>query len=467
MNVRGYRRSRRAAEGLCGSIPNDLRTKFMATDQDKAAGPEMRVGSSDNLQANRPRLLRSIGLGLITGAADDDPSAIGTYATAGARLGPAFLWTAPVTFPMMFAVVYLSAKLGQVTGQGLFAVIRNHYPRWILYPALIGVLVGNTFEAGADFAGMGAALNVFLPVPFPLIVAVSGVTILALQILGSYTLIRNVFRWLALTLLAYAGASFLAKPDLIQVLKGTFLPVIQFNKDFLTLLVAVIGTTLSAYLYTWQSNQEVEEKIARGQTQPWQRRGTSERELRQTRRDVLFGMFFSNMIMYFIILATAATLYKTGKHDINTAAEAAKALRPLAGEAAGVLFASGVVAVGLLAVPVMTTGAAYDLAQALGWKSGLGAMPMEAKKFYIAVVVFTVAAIAINFVGFNPMKMLVWSGIVQGFSTPPLMLLIMFMTNNRALMGKRVNSRSINVLGWITTVSIFLATIGLVMTWFI
>lgn len=246
----------------------------------------------DEVPQSGGRILRTAGLDLITGAADDDCSAIGTYATAGAKLRFSFLWTAPVTFPMMFAVVYLSGKLGQVTGQGLFAVIRTHYSRWILYPALIGVLIGNTFEAGADIGGMASAINILLPIPFPLMVIGAAFTILALQICGSYALIRNVFRWLALTLLAYVGSAFLAKPDLLPVLQGTFLPSIQFNKEFLSLLVAVIGTALSAYLYTWQSNEEVEEKIAKGRTRTWQRRGTSGEALRHSRRDVLFGMFF-------------------------------------------------------------------------------------------------------------------------------------------------------------------------------
>jgi NRAMP (natural resistance-associated macrophage protein)-like metal ion transporter len=435
----------------------------------RETSPPKRATTSTEGAVSQPRrpILRTIGLGLITGAADDDCSAIGTYATAGAKLGPAFLWTAPVTLPMMFVVVYLSGKLGQVAGQGLFAVIRSHYSRWILYPALIGVIIGNTFEAGADIGGMAAALNILLPIPFPWIVIGAALAILALQIWGSYTLIRNIFRWLALTLLAYVGAAFLAKPELLPVLKGTFLPSIQVNKEFLSLLVAVIGTALSAYLYTWQSNQEVEEKIARGRTRLWQRRGTSEEALKHSPRDILVGMFFSNLVMYFIILSTAATLNKAGKTDITTAADAAQALRPLAGDAAGLLFTLGIVGVGFLAVPVMTAGAAYDLAQALGWESSLSAKPAEAKHFYASIVAFTFLAVSMNFIGLNPMRVLVWSGIVQGFSTPPLMLLIMLMTNNRAVMGSRVNSLAMNILGWVTMIAIFAATIGLVISWFL
>ena len=413
------------------------------------------------------RVLRTLGLGLITGAADDDPSAIGTYASAGAAIGPAFLWTAPVTFPMMCAVVYLSAKLGQVSGKGLFHVIKDHYSRWILYPALIGVLIGNTIEAGADIGGMSAAIAVLVPIPMPLIIIPVTVAIFALQVWGSYELIRNIFRWLALTLLAYVGAAIIAKPDLGEVIRGTLIPTIRFDAQFLSLLVAVIGTTLSAYLYTWQSNQEVEEEIAMGRRRLTQRKGATKKELKATKTDVISGMFFSNLVMYFIILSTASTLFKAGKTEINNAAEAAEALRPLAGDAAAVLFALGVIGVGFLAVPIMTTGAAYDLCQVVGWKHSLHAKPSEAKKFYAAIGVFTILAMSMNFLGFNPMKALVFSGVVQGFSTPPLLLLIMLMTNNRKIMGDRVNTFWLNVLGWLTTAAIFAATIGLVVTWFI
>ena len=410
--------------------------------------------------------LRAVGLGLITGAADDDCSAIGTYASAGAKYGPALLWTAPVTFPMMFTVVYLSAKLGQVSGRGLFHAIRDFLPRWVLFLTLTGVMIGNTIEAAADLGAMAAAINLFVPLPIPLIVVPVALCILALQIWGSYTLIRNIFRWLALSLLAYVIAAFLARPDPMSVIRGTLVPTIRFDSEFLSLLVAIIGTTLSAYLYTWQSNEEVEEEIAQGRTTLEQRQGATRRELRETRRDVLWGMAFSNLIMYFIILCTGSTLYPAGRHEIETAAQAADALRPVAGDAAGVLFAAGIIAVGFLAVPVMTAGAAYDLVQSLGWRHSLHAKFHEARGFYLTIAAVTAVAIGLNFLGLNPMKALVWSGIVQGFSTPPLLLLIMLMTNNRAIMGNRANSRAMNWLGWLTTATIFLASAGLVATWF-
>jgi NRAMP (natural resistance-associated macrophage protein)-like metal ion transporter len=438
-------------------------------ENDAPPPPEhVQAGPHEHQHAHLSGIGRAIGLGLITGAADDDPSAIGTYATAGAKLGPSFLWTAPVTFPMMVAVVYLSSKLGQVTGKGLFDVIRDHYPRWVLRTALIGVVIGNTIEAGADIGGMGAAIGVLVPgIPLPYIVVPTTAAILSLQIWGSYVLIRRIFRWLALVLLAYVAAAFMSDPDWSAVWRGTLIPTIRFDRESLSLLVAVIGTTLSAYLYTWQSNEEVEEEIAMGRHHLHQRRGATEEELRQSRWDIAIGMLFSNLIMYFIILSTASTLHVAGHTEVASAADAAEALAPIAGKAAGVLFAIGVIAVGFLAVPIMTTGAAYDVCQAFGWKHGLHARPSDAKAFYLLIAGFTVVAMCMNFFGFNPMKALVFAGIVQGFSTPPLMFLIMRMTGSRRIMGDAVNGRGISILGWTTTVAIFAATLGLVTTWFL
>ncbi len=416
--------------------------------------------------SGRPGVFRAIGLGLITGAADDDPSAIGTYASAGAKLGPSFLWIAPITFPMMVAVVYLSSKLGLACGQGLFAIIRRHRSRWFLFTAMSGVLIGNTIEAGADIGGIAAALNLVVHAPIGAIAVAVGMLVFALQLWGSYRLIRNVFRFLSLALLAYIASAVFAHPEIGPVLRGTFIPTIHWNKDFLTMVVAVFGTSLSAYLYSWQSNEEVEEKIAAGRRRLIDRKGTSRGELKQSMWDIIFGMFFSSTVMYFIILSTAATLFKAGKTDINSAYDAAQALRPVAGNAAGLLFMLGIIGVGFLAVPVMTTGAAYDFCQSMGWKHGLYRKPSEAKQFYGAIGFFTAIAIGLNFFGINPMKALVLAGIVQGFSTPPLMLLIMFMTNNRNIMGNRINGRAINILGWLTTVAIFSASIGLVISWF-
>jgi Mn2+/Fe2+ NRAMP family transporter len=423
--------------------------------------------TDDEPKAREGGLLRALGTGVITGAADDDPSAIGTYASVGAKFGLSLLWIAPVLLPMMYVVVYLSAKLGRVYGKGLFAIIRDRYPRWLLYPVMIGAITGNVIEAAANLGGIAASLNLLLPVPIYLIVVAAAIGVLAFQWWGSYALLRNIFKWLTLALFAYVAAAFMAKPNLGDVVSSTLVPHIEFNGDFLSMIVACIGTSLSAYIYTWQSNQEVEEQIQQGKRTVAQHRGASEREIDRTRRDVLIGMAFSNLILYFIILATGATLPASGKIEIEPAAQAAAALEPLAGEAAKILFAIGVVGVGFLAVPVMTTGAAYDLAQGLGRPSSLNAKPGEAPLFYLTIATVTALAVLLNFLGFNPMKALVWSGIVQGFSVPPVLLIMMLLTNDTSVMGGRVNSRLTNTLGWITTMATFAATACLVVSWFV
>jgi Mn2+/Fe2+ NRAMP family transporter len=415
----------------------------------------------------RPGFLRVLGTGVITGAADDDPSAIGTYASAGARFGLGFLWIAPVLLPMMYVVVYVSGKLGQVYGKGLFAIIRDHYPRWLLYPLAAGAFAGNLIEAAANLGGVGAALNLIVPLPVPALVVCVAAIVFAFQLFGTYSLLRTIFQWLTLALFAYVGAAILAKPDLRQVLGGTFIPQVEFNLEFLSIIVACIGTSLSAYVYTWQSNQEVEEQIARGKTTARQRRGASLGELRRVRRDVVIGMLFSNVILYFIIMSTGATLHAAGQTEIESAAQAAAALEPLAGEAAKYLFALGVVGVGFLAIPIMTTGAAYDLVQSIGRDGSLTARPSEAKLFYATIGIVTLAAVGLNFLGFNPMRALVWSGVVQGFSVPPLLFMMMLMTNNRRIMGDKTNTWATNLLGWTTTLVTFAATVCLVVTWFL
>ena len=401
-----------------------------------------------SLDRTGPRgLLKMMGAGIVTGAADDDPSAIGTYASAGARYGLGFLWIAPVLLPMMYVVVYLSAKIGQVYGNGLFACIRDQFPRWVLLPMVSLAFLGNIIEAAADLGGIGAALNLLVPLPIPVLVAGTASIIFAIQYFGSYTLIRRVFRWLALTLVAYSVAAIMARPDPIEVIRATFIPQLKLDAGSLSLIVACIGTSLSAYVYTWQSNQEVEEQIAIGRSRVWQRKGATAAEMKRTSRDVLTGMIFSNFILYFILLATGVTLHGSAQTEIETAAQAAAALEPVAGPAAKYLFAAGIIGVGFLAVPVMTTGAAYDVVQGLGREGSLHDAPHENRLFYVIIAAVTLLAVGLNFLGFNPMKALIWSGIVQGFSVPPLLLLMMMLTNSRSVVGARTNSRWTNLLG--------------------
>lgn len=412
-------------------------------------------------------IFKLLGASVITGAADDDPSAIGTYASAGARFGLGFLWVAPVLLPMMYVVVYLSAKIGQVYGKGLFACIRDHFPRWVLLPIVVLAFIGNIIEAAADLGGIGAAMNLLIPVPAPLLVTVTAAVIYLIQYFGSYTLIRKIFRWLAIALFAYVAAALMARPDPLMVLKATVFPRVSFTPQFISLLVACIGTSLSAYVYTWQSNQEVEEQIAIGRRRLWQRKGASRAEMKRTSRDVLTGMIFSNVILYFIILATGLTLHPAGQTEIDSAAQAAAALEPLAGPTAKYLFAAGIIGVGFLAVPIMTTGAAYDVVQGLGREGSLHDSPSENRLFYGIIAFVTALAVAMNFLGFNPMRVLVWSGIVQGFSVPPLLLLMMLLTNNRSVVGARTNGWWTNILGWATIAVTTLCTLALVASWLV
>jgi NRAMP (natural resistance-associated macrophage protein)-like metal ion transporter len=410
------------------------------------------------------RFLKILGPGFITGASDDDPSGIGTYAVAGASLGFATLWTALITFPMMAAVQYICAKIGMVSGRGLAGVLRTHYPKPLLYAAVFGLVVANTINAGADIGAIAAAFNLLLPIPIWLMVAPVTAFLVVLQLWGSYRLIATVFKWLTLALFAYVGSALLSKPNAVEVLRGTFVPTFSFDHKFLAIFVAILGTTISPYLFFWQTNQEVEEEIAVGRTTIRSRQGATNAELKYAAWDVNIGMFFSNVVMYFIILSTAATLFKAGKTDIQSATDAAQALRPLAGNAAEALLAIGLIGAGLLAVPVLTGSSAYAVAEALGWKHGLDRRLGQAKGFYLLIAASTLAGMALNFLGFNPIRALVWTAMINGCLAPVLLCLVMLVSNEPAVMGKRVNGTAVNWLGWITTGAMTAAVIGLLAT---
>lgn len=411
------------------------------------------------------RFFKMLGPGLVTGASDDDPSGISTYAVAGASLGFATLWTALFTFPLMAAVQLICAKVGMVTGMGLAAVLRRHYSRSLLYVAVLGLVIANTINAGADIGAIAAAINLLIPVPIAAMIVPIALIILAVQIWGSYRLIAKIFTWLTLALFAYIGSAFFAKPNWAGVLKGTLIPTISFNAQFLSTLVAILGTTISPYLFFWQANQEVEEEISMGRRTLAQRKGATDAEMKYAAWDVNIGMLFSNVVMYFIILATAATLFKAGKTNIQSATDAAQALRPLAGEGAYFLLAVGLIGAGFLAVPILTGSSAYAVAEAFGGKYGFDQKPQRAKLFYGVIAASTLVGMLINFLGINPISALFWTAVINGFLAPPLLVVIMLIANNRKVMGDRVNGRWVNLLGWATTVIMFAAAIGLILTW--
>lgn len=410
-------------------------------------------------------VLGLLGPSVVTGAADDDPCAIGTYAKTGAAFGFSLLWMVPVVFPMMAASVYLSSKIGMVSGMGIGGVLRHYYSRWLLYPVIAALLVANIIGAAADIGAIAASLRLLVPVAAPVLIV--GVTFLIIAMLtwGTYSLLQKIFKWLALALFAYVGAGFLANPDWTVVGLGTALPRLHFNAEYLGMIVAMIGTSLSPYLFFWQASQEVEEEMAIGRHHVWQRRGASDHELRYAAFDVNAGMIFSCLIIYFIVVCTAATLFRAGQHNIDSAYAAAQALRPLAGNAAALLFAAGVVGVGILAVPVLTTGPAYALAEAFDWKHSLDHRPQHAREFYAVIILSTLVAMGLNFIGINPITALFWAGVIEGLLTPPLMVLIMFITNNREIMGNHVNTRALNILGWLATATTSGAAVGLIWTW--
>ena len=411
------------------------------------------------------RFLKILGPGLITGASDDDPSGIATYTTAGAKLGYATLWTALVTFPMTAVVQYICAKIGMVSGTGLARVLRKHYSRAVLYPVLFGLVIANTINAGADIGAIAAAINLLVPIPITVLIVPIAVIIIVVQVWGSYRFISSIFKWLTLTLFAYIISSFLAHPRWGEVLRATLIPTIRFDADYLTTLVAILGTTISPYLFFWQASEEVEEEVSMGRKRLWQRRGATNKELKYAKLDVVTGMVFCNIVFYFVILGTAATLHATGKTDIESATDAAEALRPLAGSAASLLFALGIIGSGFLAVPVLTGSAAYALAESFGWKAGLDEKPRRAKRFYGAIAIATFVGLLIGFLGINPIKALFFTAVINGFVAPPLLVIIMLVSNNKAIMGKRVNNLATNIIGWVTTAIMFAAAIALVLTW--
>ncbi|PYS93680.1 MAG: iron transporter [Acidobacteria bacterium] len=411
------------------------------------------------------RLLALLGPGLITGASDDDPSGIGTYATAGAALGFATLWTALVTLPLMAGVQYTCAKVGMVSGRGLAGVLRAYYPRWLLYPTVLLLVVANVINAGTDIGAIAAAFNLLVPVPIKVLIVPIALLIVVMQVWCSYKLIASIFKWLTLSLFAYVGAAFLAHPDWHQVLKATFIPRLSFDQQYLLTLVAILGTTISPYLFFWQASQEVEEEIKIGRKTVRERRGATDAELKGARWDTNIGMLFCNLIFYFVILAAAATLHASGKTDIQSATDAAEALRPLAGNSATILFAIGLIGSGFLAVPVLTGSCAYAVAETFGWNYGLDEKPRGAKGFYAVIAVATLVGLSINFLGINPIKALFWTAVINGLLAPPLLVVIMLISNNRRVLGKRINGRLANVLGWGATAMMFAAAAGLLLTW--
>jgi NRAMP (natural resistance-associated macrophage protein)-like metal ion transporter len=408
------------------------------------------------------QFFRDLGPGLITGAADDDPSGISTYSVAGATLGYAGLWTALFSFPLMAAVQLMCARLGMVTGRGLAGVIRARYPPWVLWTACALLIVANVFNIGADLGGMADAMQMVTGIRAYYWTPTFALLIVVLLFQTSYRTIARIFKWLTLVLFAYVIAAFLAQPNWSQVLLATFIPHIEWTRSYLAVLVGILGTTISPYLFFWQAAQEVEEDRSHGKVTLAERRGATDEELRRATKDVVTGMLLSNLVMYFIILTTAATLHARGITHIETAQQAAEALRPVAGRAAYWLFTLGLVGTGILAVPVLAGSCAYAVAEGAKWRSAsLGQKPRVARPFYAVIATAVLIGLALDFAGFDAVKMLFWSAVLNGLLAPPLVILVVLLTSDRTVMGKRTNSRGAQLLGWTCAIAMSIAALAL------
>jgi Mn2+/Fe2+ NRAMP family transporter len=365
----------------------------------------------------------------------------------------------------MIVVQHICAKIGMCSGRGLAGVLHRYYSKGLLYPVVIGLVVANTINAGADIAAIAAAINMFVPVPISAMVVPIAVAIVVLQVWGSYHLIVKIFKWLTLSLFAYVIAAFLAKPDWFAVAKATFVPQITFSSEYITTIVAILGTTISPYLFFWEASEEVEEEKGEGRNSIASLRGATDAEIKKEKIDTVIGMLFCNIVFYFVIVSAGATLHVTGQTDIQSATDAAQALRPLAGNFATVLFGIGLIGAGLLAIPVLTGSAAYAVAETFNWPSGLDEKPRHAKKFYGVIAASTLVGVAIDFAGINPISALFWTAVINGVVAPPLLVVVMLVSNNKRVMGRRTNGLVTNIIGWIAAAIMFAAAIGMFLTW--
>jgi len=406
-------------------------------------------------------LLKSLGPGIITGAAGDDPSGIATYSVAGAQLGTKLLWTALLTWPMMAAVQMMCARIGEVTGQGLGGNFRQRFPRWLLLIFGVALLAANTINIAADLAGMADAAAMLTGLNVHLFVVVFGLLISWATVRLRYHQIANVLKWLVLVLFAYPITAFVVGADWSRVAHDTLVPSMPHTRDEWSMLVAILGTTISPYLFFWQASEEVEEEKEAGQSTLAKRKGATLQELELRKIDVGVGAFFSNMVMFFIILTTAITLNRHGITHIETTRQAAEALQPLAGKFASTLFTVGIVGVGFLAIPTLAGSTAYAFAETLRWRQGLDKKLKQARWFYALILLSTGVGVGLDFAGINPVKALYWTAVINGLLAPFLLVAILVVASDKKLMQGQPSSR----LGWtvvaITTVAMFVAGVAM------
>ena len=423
----------------------------------RAPGGEERRGHASLLR----RLQRLGGPGLITGAADDDPAGITTYSQAGAQFGFGLLWTVAFQLPLMSAVQLMCARIGRASGRDLAGVLAKYYPRWILWLAAILLLLSNTVTAAADLDAVAAALWILTGIPTLVFVLPVAVAIIALVTLASYDRLRSVLKWTTLALFAYVAAAFVAHADWRHVLRASVVPEVSFSGAYLYMFVAVVGTTISPYLFFWQAAEEMEEEKAAGRRTVAQRRGTSPRVLRMIRADTVTGMLVSQLIGYFVIVTTGTVLHDRGQYHIESAQQAALALHPLGAGLGTILFCIGFIGTGLLAIPTLIGSASYVLAALFGWRTGIGEKPRRARRFYQAMAAATLVAVALDFTGLSAVKLLVGSAVLSGLLAPPLLVIILVVTNDKKIMAGRTNGRFENSLGILAVAIMGLSALAL------
>ena len=413
---------------------------------------------NDNKKTSKlSRFWKVLGPGLVTGASDDDPSGIATYSQAGAAYGFATLWTALITFPLMASIQEMCARIGLVTSHGLAGTLKANYSKPVLYLMLLFSFPAIVMNIGADIAGMGAVGNLL----FPSVHAIYFSIVFTLILLGliiylPYQKIASVLKYLCIVLMVYMVVPFMYKQDWLAVLKSTFIPTIHFDKNFISILVAILGTTISPYLFFWQATMEVEEKKHKKILV------VNKRLISEMKKDVDFGMLFSNLTMFFIILTTGSVLFNGGIHQIETVEQAAQALKPLAGNAAYLLFAVGVIGTGFLAIPVLSGSLSYIITETFGWKGGLDKKFYQAKGFYMIISISLILGLSMNYVGISPIKALIYSAILYGLTAPVLIAIILHISNNKKIMGTFTNSKRSNILGFSALVLMTVAAVILI-----
>lgn len=408
--------------------------------------------------------IKKLGPGWITGASDDDPSGIGTYSYAGSRFGLAPLWIMVFILPFMSAVQEMCARVAQVSGRGLSGAMSKHVPRSFLVAVVVLLIFANTINIAANIGAMAAATRLIAPLPFFFLALLFTVVTLILEIFVSYKLYAKYLKFLTLSLFSYIIVALLVVTDWGSVLRAAVMPTISLSKDFFFALVAIIGTTISPYLFFWQASSEVEEEIAKGRVTVFQRRGASKEEISDMRIDVISGMLFSNIVAFFIML-TAATVLYPGGIIIETASDAAAALSPVAGPWASLLFAIGIIGTGFLSIPVLAGSASYAVSEVFGWKSGLYRKLREAHGFYGIITIATLVGLLINAIGVDPIKMLLWTALINGLVAPVILTGIMVIANNKKIMGKWKNGRASNTLNGITLAAMTVSIVLLVVFW--